>query len=98
MNRDDKSNNSRTPRKQYGSRKRDNEPEDKPRPKSPQPPYVLQKMKIRSYMGDECRNGIMNVVEKMTNVDREVAYADKKKIIKLEDKVQSLDGDIYTYQ
>ena len=49
-------------------------------------------------MGDECRNGIMNVVEKMTNVDREVAYADKKKIIKLEDKVQSLDGDIYTYQ
>lgn len=49
-------------------------------------------------MGDECRQGIMNVIEKMTNVDREVAYADKKKIIKLEDKVSSLEGDISVYQ
>ena len=40
----------------------------------------------------------MNVVEKMTNVDREVAYADKKKNIKLEDTVAVLEGDVYAYQ
>ena len=40
----------------------------------------------------------MNVIEKMTNVDREVAYADKKKIIKLEEQVHELEGDVYTYQ
>jgi len=60
--------------------------------------FVEKKMERRSYLGQACARAIDEQLEKMINIDRGQQLADKEKMMLMEDKVQSLEMDVYSYQ
>ena len=52
----------------------------------------------KSALGEQCRRGILDVIQQMVCVEREVTHADKNRIAYLENKMSIMEKDMKNYQ
>lgn len=55
---------------------------------------VQRMIREKSILGEECRRCIMEVVQQMICVEREVTHADKNRIAYLENKMTIMEGEV----
>ena len=69
-------------------------------PRDPRVPLMpVQRMIAeKSHLGEECRRCIVDVVQQMICVEREVTHADKNRMAYLENKMSMMESDIKSYQ
>ena len=64
----------------------------------PESPYVINKMRHKSFLSEKVQQGIRQQFDKITTVEKEQQLATKEQVSELEKKVSRLNGDIYSYQ
>lgn len=64
----------------------------------PESPYVVSKMRHKSFLSEKVQQGIRQQFDKITTVEKEQQLATKEQVSELEKKVNRLNGDIYSYQ
>ena len=64
----------------------------------PHSPYVITRMRQKSFLGEKAQAAIRQLMEKVNNVEKEQQLAAKNHAAALEAKVNRMAGDIYSYQ
>ena len=64
----------------------------------PLSPYVITKMRYKSFLSEKTQAAIRQLIEKINNVEKEQQLATKDHVASLEAKVNRMAGDIYSYQ
>ena len=63
----------------------------------PTEPYVIAKMRNKSFMSEKIQAAIRQLVDKVNNVEKEQQLTSKEHIAALEAKVNQQAGDIFSY-
>jgi hypothetical protein len=64
----------------------------------PLSPYVITKMRHKSFLSEKTQAAIRQLIEKVNNVEKEQQLAAKDHVAALEAKMNRMAGDIYSYQ
>lgn len=64
----------------------------------PESPYVINKMRHKSFLSEKVQQGIRQQFDKITTVEKEQQLATQEQVSDLEKTVSRLNGDIYSYQ
>lgn len=63
----------------------------------PSSPFVITKMRHKSFLSEKVQAAIRGVIEKVNNAEKEQQLAAQEQIVALEEKVNRLGGDIFSY-
>ena len=64
----------------------------------PLSPYVIAKMRHKSFLSEKTQAAIRQLIDKVNNVEKEQQLAAKDHVASLEGRVNRMAGDIYSYQ
>jgi hypothetical protein len=59
---------------------------------------LLKQFNRKSYLGEACAAAINTQIEKMTDIDKGVVYANKEKVTYLESQLAQMENDVNSYQ